>query len=292
MTTPPRPDTGPDRAVWVDGRLLRGDEARVSFFDRGAHGGEGLFETFRVRRGRVFRWRRHLERLVLSAAELGFPVAPAPALLETALAEVLAANTLGPDAVARITMTRGRPGGRPTRAGVWVEAEPLEARLWRGARRQAAHAVTSRRPFVAGLLGRHKTTSRLAYQLCREEARAAGADEALLVDPSGRVLEGAASNLFLVVRGRLVTPPVTLPILPGIARAVVLEGARSLGIPVDEREVNVTELGQADEVFLSNSVQEVVPVARLDDRDLPGRETGLRLAKRYREARDRELGPA
>ena len=282
--------TVPAFAVWVDGRLSRPGEATVPFFDRGAHGGEGLFETFRVRRGRVFRWHRHLERLVLSAAELGFPVAPAPAALETALAEVVAANRIGGEAVARVTMTRGVPGGRPTRAGVWVEAEPLEARLWSGTRGQAARAVISRRPFVSGLLGRHKTLSRLAYQLCREEARAAGADEALLVDPDGRVLEGAASNVFLVAAGRLVTPAVTLPILPGIARAVVLEGARALGIPVEERDVDASELERAEELFLTNSVQEVVPVARLEDRDLPGRATGLRLAGYYRDTLERELG--
>ncbi|HUK64712.1 MAG TPA: aminotransferase class IV, partial [Dongiaceae bacterium] len=76
-----RPATLPDRPMWVNGRLCRGDEAAVSLFDRGARDGEGLFETLRVYGGRAFQWERHLERLVLSAAELGFPVPPSPATL-------------------------------------------------------------------------------------------------------------------------------------------------------------------------------------------------------------------
>jgi branched-subunit amino acid aminotransferase/4-amino-4-deoxychorismate lyase len=276
----------PDRVVWVDGRLMRGGEATLSFFDRGAHDGEGVFETFRVHHGRVFRWERHLERLVLAAAELGFPVAPDPGLLATALAQVLDANRLE-DAVARITMTRGVPGGRPTRGGVWVEAEPLAARLWEGTRRLAGRAIVSRRPFSPGALGAYKTTSRLAYHLAREEARAARVDEAILADAGGRVLEGAVSNVFVVSGGRLVTPSLTLGILPGITRAAVLELARAAALVVEERAVTGAELLDAHEVFLTNAVQGVVPVVALDGRPVPGRETGLDLAQRLSEAAGR-----
>src|SRR5215831_19442010 len=123
----------PDRPVWIDGRLVRGDAAAVSVFDRGARDGGGLFETLRVYGGRAFGWERHMERLVLGAAELGFPVPPSPSRLRDAVAEVLDATALS-DAVVRITITRGIPGGRPVRTGAWVEAEPLAGRLWAGAR--------------------------------------------------------------------------------------------------------------------------------------------------------------
>src|SRR5215813_1267837 len=99
----------PDRPVWLDGRIVRGEAAMVSVFDRGARDGGGLFETLRVYHGRPFAWERHMERLVLSAAELGFPVPPSPGLLRTAVAEVLEACALA-DAVVRITVTRGIPG--------------------------------------------------------------------------------------------------------------------------------------------------------------------------------------
>ena len=104
---------------------------------------------------------------------------------------MLSAEGLG-DAVARLTITRGIPGGRPVRAGAWVEAEPLAARLWPGTRADGARVVCSRVPFEPGPLGAHKTTSRLAYALAGEEARAAGADEALrLVPPRALSLEAA-----------------------------------------------------------------------------------------------------
>lgn len=274
-------------AAWIDGRLRQ--PAEVSLLDRGARNGEGLFETLRVDHGVPAHWRRHLERLVISAAELGFPVAPDPRMLRAALEEALAAAGLAQAlAVARITMTRGVPGRRPTRAGVWLEVEPLENRLWPGARTQSAHLVFSRRPCEPGFLARHKTTSRLLYELCREEARAAGADETLLVDPAGRVLEGTSSSVFAVLGGRLVTPPLSLPILPGIARAVTLERARSLDIPAREAELTRDELREAEEVFVTNAVQQVVPAVRLGNRLLPSRAIGLRLAASYREAAESE----
>lgn len=274
------------RAAWIDGRLR--ETAEISLLDRGARNGEGLLETLRVDRGHPRHWQRHLERLVISAAELGFPVAPDPRLLRHALAEVLEANgLLETDAAARITMTRGVPGRRPTRAGVWVEAEPLENRLWPGVRTQSATLVISPRPFHAGFLARHKTTSRLAYELCRDEARARGGDETLLVDAEDRVLEGTSSSVFAVIGEGLVTPPLWLPILPGIARAVTLERARSLGIPAVEAELRREDLLQAEEVFVTNSLQGVVPAARLEGRPLPSRAIGTRLLASYEEARAR-----
>src|SRR5689334_25184800 len=92
MTLPlPRGTRLPDRAVWLNGRIVRGEAAAVSVFDRGARDGGGLFETLRVYGGRPFAWERHMERLVLSAAELGFPVPASPALLRGAVGEVVGA---------------------------------------------------------------------------------------------------------------------------------------------------------------------------------------------------------
>jgi len=272
----------PDRAVWVNGRIARGREALLSVFDRGARDGEGLFETVRVEAGRPQHWRRHLERLVLSAAELSFPVPPSPSVLASALGDVLAANELA-DAVVRITVTRGIPGSRPSRAGCWIEAEPLLERLWRGTRTGQATAVMSAIPFTPGPLGRFKTTSRLAYQLARDEARAAGADEALLLDPEGMVLEGAVSNLFAVTCGLIITPPLSCGILPGITRGRVLELCASLGITTRERPVRREEVLSADEVFVTNSVQQVVPLVSIDGRPLPSRTLGARLREIYGE---------
>jgi branched-chain amino acid aminotransferase len=277
----------PRSVAWIDGRLR--EPAEVPLADRAARGGEGLFETFRVDRGQPLHWNRHMERLVISAAELGFPVPPHPDVLRGALGEVLASAGLADaQAAARITVTRGAPGRRPGHPGVWVEAEPLENRRWPGARTQSARVVFSRRVFGAGFLARYKTTSRLAYEICREEARAAHADEVLLVDAHDRVLEGSVSNVFAVIGGRLLTPPVSLPLLPGITRAVTLERARALGIDAAEMELTREQLVSAEELIVTNSLQQIVPVGRLGGRELPNRAIGLRLAASERSADARE----
>ena len=283
MSLPVPPGTRlPDRAVWMNGRVVRGEAAALSVFDRGARDGGALFETLRVYGGRPFAWQRHLERLVLGAAELGFPVPAAPVKLREGI-DALLAELGAADAVVRITITRGVPGGRPVRAGAWVDAETVGARLWPGTRRGAGSAIVSRSPFEPGWLGRYKTTSRLAWDLALEQARIAGADEVLLVSPAGGVLEGAASNVFVVVGGEVLTPPLSLPVLPGVTRAIVLELCAELGIRRRELAVTPEELRGAEEVFLTNSVQEVLPLARLDGRELPARSLGERLLAAYRE---------
>ena len=280
---PPRPPTPENaRALWLNGRIVRGADAAISLHDRGARDGEGLFETLRVYAGEPLDWERHMERLVLSAAELGFPVPPSPTGLRDALGELLATEGLE-DAVARITVTRGVPGGRPTRTGAWIEVETVASRLWRGTRAGEARVVLSKRPFHPGPLGRHKTTSRLAYALAREEARAAGADETLLCSEGGVVLEGAVSNLFVVAAGEVRTTPLALGVLPGIVRAWLMGACGRLGLAAREAEITRDALGAADEVFLTNSVQEVVPVSRVGDRPVPRRDIGLSLRSAYRE---------
>lgn len=290
MSLPLPPGTRlPDRTVWLNGHLVRGEQAAISLWDRGVRAGGAIFETLRVYAGRPFAWEQHLERLVLSAAELGFPVPPAPATLREAVDDVLAAEKLS-DAVVRITVTRGVPGGRPVRTGAWVDAEPLGGRLWAGARRRdsqelgGARVVLSRHPFSPGWLGRHKTTSRLAWELAREEANAARADEALLVSPDGLVLEGAASNVFAVrPDGVVLTPPLEADVLPGITRVLALALCRLLGHEVRETALPLDALELADEVFLTNSVQEILPVAELAGRPVPSQQLGRRLLEAYRE---------
>ena len=272
----------PDRAVWINGSLVRGEQAVLSVFDRGARDGGAIFETLRVYGGVPFAWDRHMERLVLSAAELGFPVPPAPARMRQAVDQLLDAQSM-PEAVVRLTVTRGIAGGRPTRTGAWIEAEPVSSRLWAGARTSAGTAMFSQLPFEPGWLGRHKTTSRLAWDLAREECRAAGADEAILVSPAGMVLEGAASNLFALRAGGLVTPPLSANVLPGITRALVMGCCAALGLAVREAALPLADLRTADEVFLTNSVQEILPLATLAGRALPSRTTGLRVLATYRE---------
>jgi len=142
--------------------------------------------------------------------------------------------------------------------------------------------VLSRTAFTPGFLGRHKTTSRLAWDLAREEARAADADEVLLFSPDGELLEGAASNVFVVrAGGDIYTPPLSADILPGVTRAVVLELCSPLGIMVHEAPVPLEMLRWASEVFVTNSVQEILPLREVAGRAVPEREITLRLIESY-----------
>jgi branched-subunit amino acid aminotransferase/4-amino-4-deoxychorismate lyase len=265
-----------DRALWVDGRVLKGAEARASLFDRGVRDGEGLFESIRVEARRPFHWNLHLERLVVAAAELGFPVPPAPAKLANGIEAVLEANRLD-DAAVRITVTRGVPGGKPTRAGCWIDAEPLSARLWRGTRAGQGRATLCRVPFASGPLSRYKTTSRLAYHLARDEARVRDADEALLLSPTDELLEGSASNVFVVLRGEIATPPLASGILPGVQRRHVIARCARIGLVVRERPIAKSELWEADEVFVTNVIQQVLPITAIDGNAVPSHTLGTRL---------------
>jgi branched-subunit amino acid aminotransferase/4-amino-4-deoxychorismate lyase len=117
------------------------------------------------------------------------------------------------------------------------------------------------------MLSRLKTTSYLVNVLARMEAEAAGADEALLRNERGFIVEGSASNIFFVQESKLTTPSLESGILPGITREAVIELARSLKIDVREDEVRLDEFGDYDEVFLTNSVMELMPLVRVRDRE-------------------------
>jgi branched-subunit amino acid aminotransferase/4-amino-4-deoxychorismate lyase len=259
----------------------------------GVERAESLFETLRVYRGHAFLWERHVVRLAAAAAVLGFPAPRASHRLRESLSGALAARGLA-DAVVRVSIARGDAGdagdvaGRPGAAR--IEVEDVAARLWPGTIGGGATAVIATPRFEPGPLDCHKRTPRPAHDRAREEARAAGADEALLVSPEGFLLEGAVSSLFAVVGGEVLTPPLWLGILPGITRAFVLESCGALGIRAREAPLTLADLAEADEAFVTNSVQEVVPLATLAGRPLPARAIGLRLRAAYREAVARAAG--
>ena len=258
--------------MWLDGRLLDLEEARVSPLDRGFLYGDGLFETLRTYRGQPFLLEEHLDRLAASAKDLELPLPPRATLRE-AVRDVVAANGLdAEDARVRLTVTRGAgaPGEVwPAEAGlptVLVTAQPV--RLPASLEEGVAAIVASQR-VLAGAPP-VKSTSFQAHVLAKAEARRAGAWEALLRNHRGHLAEGATSNLFLVDdAGALRTPPPDAGALPGLTRAVVLRLAASeLGLAAREVPVEVDDLRRAREAFLSSSVAEVVPLVRLDGRAL------------------------
>jgi branched-chain amino acid aminotransferase len=286
--------------VLVNGRAVDESAATVRISDRGFLFGDAIFESMRACAGKVFRLERHLDRLERSAVLVEFAGLPARALLEAEVAEVLAANRLL-EARLRLTITRG--GGR---AGdyVGVEGPPtrvLIATPYVGLDESVVEAgvrvcLASRRAVPPECLDPAvKTTSRIVPVLARREAQRRGAFEALLLDATGGVTEGTASNVFVIEDGVLRTPSAEGGALPGVTRAAVIEVAAEAGLAVVEAPLPPARFASASEVFLTNSSWEILPVVAVDERPIgPGRPGPVTrdLLTRYRALVRRECGCA
>lgn len=279
--------------IYFNGKIVSSEECVVSPFDHGFLYGHGLFETMRSYKGRVFRLLDHMKRMEASAGYLGWPVLPEREVFFEAINSVLAANKLQ-DASVRLTVSRGigavRPDaascGQPTLA-VYAShlPKPLPAAGW------ILTTVSLRRNLSSPLV-KIKSANYLDNMLARAEAKKRGAHEAIMLNTNGHVAEGSMSNIFIVSNGRLITPDDESGILPGITRNAVIQLAQAAGITVEVRKVNPEELAEADEIFLTSSVMEVIPVTVLDGRPVghepvPG-ETTLMLAHSYRKLAESE----
>lgn len=253
------------RTVSIDGQLVPAAEATVSPYDRAFRSGEGVFETFRAYGHHVFRRDAHLQRAIAGAASLGFSLPPAGALGAWVQAAVEA--NVAPDGTAAVRLVAtpgdidpespfpGTPVGIP-RVVVTVHDLVLDP----AAREQGIRAILV--PW--GREAAHvKSVSYLPSSMARREARARGVEDALLTDGRGNILEAAAANIFAVVHGVLVTPPVDGSILPGVTRQAVLELAAAAGVVVAERALHAKDLGRASEAFLTATTREVTPLVEV-----------------------------
>lgn len=250
--------------MWLNGGLVDPDTASVSVFDHGLTVGDGVFETLKVLGGRPFAVRRHLERLHRSAQGLGLNVPLLEGSLRRVLDEVVEASGLD-TARLRITLTAGvtplgsrRSRGEPT---LIVAAGPLTP--W-PAETTAVTAPWPRneRSALAGV----KTTSYAENVMALDEAHKVDASEAILPNTRGNLCEGTGTNVFVVLDGVLVTPPLLSGCLAGVTRSLVLE----LLPDADEDDVPMDALAAADEVLLTSTTRDVQPLRMLDGRSLPG----------------------
>jgi branched-chain amino acid aminotransferase len=270
--------------IYLNGTILPAERARIDPFDRGFGLGDGLFETLRAYDGRPFRLADHLERMSTAAAALGIPLPVDMPAVAVAVAELLGANNhRRGDASIRITLSRGTgPRGlappedpRPTLVIATAGYAPPPDTC-------TAATVDIRRN--EGSPSAHmKTLGQLDNVLAAGAAARRGAEEAILANNAGAVVCGARANLFAVIDGRLVTPPIGDGALPGIARRVVLEIAAASGLPAMEASLRPADLLRAEEVLLTNSLFEIRAIARLDDRPVRGGAVGGTLRHRYRD---------
>jgi len=252
----------------LNDRLVPAARARISALDRGFVYGDGLFETVRTYGGVPFGLAHHLRRLGRSARLFRIPFEPAVEHWIPRLRRCLRANDLlRTDAAVRLTISRGAgPFGivpaRDLRPTIMMLATPLDPRLPQA---QANGVRVCFFPFrlVAGTLPSHKTLHYLPAVLGKMIARRRRAWEAIYLATDDRVLEGTTSNVFAVERGRLVTPPLG-GILPGVTRRTLTMLARRAGIPLVERRLTRAEILAADEVLLTASTIEILPVVRIE----------------------------
>jgi branched-chain amino acid aminotransferase len=270
--------------VNIDGKILPPEEARVSVFDRGFLYGDSVYEVVRTYGGRPFELSAHLARLGRSAERIGLalPWDVRRTALEVALtveasrggdaADPAAAPWNAGERIVRIVMTRGTGdlGLDPALAvdpAAIVIVHPLAgppASAYRDGVGACVVGVPRAAPTAADPSA--KTGLHLPHVLAVREARARGAYEALLTDGAGQVTEGASSNLFAVRGGRVLTPPLGAGILEGVTRGVVLRLAAKLGLPAEETALPVEALERADELFITSTVREILPVTTLGGR--------------------------
>ena len=272
--------------VFLNGQFVPEERAVVSVFDRSFLYGDGLFETMRVFGGKPFRWGQHIERLQSGAAFLKIKLPFSPNALRQFADELIAKNNL-PDALLRLTLSRGvgvrgySPKGaeHPTiamslhPAPVSDSTNPPRWKLI-----ASSHRLPANEP-----LAQFKTCNKLAQILARAEADAAGADEALLLNTEGFVVEGASSNLFWIEDNTVCTPPLAAGILPGVTRAVVWEICGQLGLQIREANIEAERLRCTDGIFVSLSSLGVVEIASLDGENVKNSAISKQIWERYAE---------
>jgi len=269
--------------IYLNGAIVPPDFARIDPADRGFTLADGLFETLRAYNGKPFRLEDHLVRLETSAQALGIPLLFDAVMIAEAVLELLTANALTEgDAAIRITATRGTgPRGLIPPADV-KPTLMITTSAYHALPDTCAATLVDIRRNEGSPLSRMKSLGYLDNVLATREAAERGAEEAILLNNAGRVAGAARANVFAVLDGRLLTPPLSDGVLPGIARRVVLDLAEALRIPTEEASLSPADLAGAREIFLTNSLFEIRSVGRLDDRDFGTDETAAKLRTDYR----------
>jgi len=278
------------QVIYLDGKFVGRDEAKVSVYDHGLLYGDGIFEGLRVYNGRIFKLEEHVDRLYESAKAILLDIPMTKQEMVDAHVETVRRNGLR-DVYIRSLVTRGvgslgvdpRSCPKPSVIIIVDKIALYPAELYQ----KGIDAVTvpTRRPAVDALSPRVKSLNYLNNVMAKMEAVRAGAFGGILLNGEGYVTEGTADNIFVVKHGILYTPPTFVGILQGITRDTIMELATCLGYSVKEQVLTRHDLYVADEIFFTGSGAEVIPVIAVDGRSIgdgkPGRIT-WHLIEEYR----------
>jgi branched-chain amino acid aminotransferase len=275
--------------VWVNGDIVQPDAPSISALDHAVTVGDGVFETAKIDGGTPFAVRRHHRRLERSATGLGLPPIDL-ARVDEGIKAVLDGPPIDFGRL-RYSVTGGMgPLGsdRAEATPTYIVLAGPQARPPAAGRLSVVPWTRNERSAVAGL----KTTSYAENVVALAHAKARGAIEAVFGNTRGELCECTGSNVFVVVDGEVLTPPADSGLLPGITRELVIEWGREGGIPVREETLPLSVLDEADEVFITSSTKDVLPIEAVDGRELPQeRPLTMRLAELFRSNAARDSDP-
>jgi branched-chain amino acid aminotransferase len=259
--------------VFLNGLFMPLGSARISVVDRGFNYGDGLFETMRSYGGNIFRLNAHLKRLYQSLDAIYLNIPMTDGEMKFAIRETLLKNGQ-PDCMIRLTVSRGEQtsgfhieqDAAPTLVILVRSLEALPREWYDQGIEISLYPNTAQK--VGGLQRSIKSCNFLTNILIREKAHRQNSAEGILMDDQGRITEGTTSNVFIVKDGTLMTPAINENVLPGITRQAVLDIASQLRVPVVHKSITAEDVYHAEEVFITNSRIEIMPVQRVDGRTI------------------------
>lgn len=273
--------------IYLDGKLVDEESAKISVFDHGLLYGDGVFEGIRSYNGRVFKLKEHLDRLYRSAQAIMLKIPLGKKEMVEAVLMTLRANKMK-DAYIRLVVTRGKGDlgldpnkcPKPTVFIITHTIKLYPKELY--CKGMEVITVPTIRNLVSAIDPQIKSLNYLNNILAKIEANLAGVPEAVMLNKDGYVVECTGDNIFIIKKDMLITPPVYLGVLEGITRNTVIELAKKLKIKTEEEVFTRYSLYNADECFLTGTAAEIIPVVKIDGRiigdGIPGK-ISLRLMK-------------
>jgi len=254
--------------IFVNDKFVEEEKAKISLQDTGFLFGYGLFETMRSYEGFVYKIEEHIKRLTLSAKFLEIPVPFPESEIYKLVQRALNVNALK-NAYIKIILSGGSYSGNlsqpaSNKPNFIIKALPFTPSPKSWYEKGIKATISSIRRSPSSPVYRHKSLNFLENLLARREARRKGFQEAIFLNTEGYLSEGSISNLFVVKKEEIVTPPLSSGILPGVTRKTVIDLCISIGIPCKERRIKLEELLQSEEAFLTNSLREILPLTKVD----------------------------
>ena len=265
--------------VYIDGKFYAEGEAKISVFDHGLLYGDGIFEGIRAYNGRVFRLKEHIERLYYSAKSILLTIPMTPAEIAKAVLDTCRENNLR-EGYIRLVVTRGvgTLGLNPNRCKnpsiivIVGKIQLYPEEMYKNG--MEIVTVPTTRNLVNAVNPAIKSLNYLNNILAKIEANIAGVEEAIMLNSEGFVAECTGDNIFIVKGRQLLTPPLSAGALYGITRGVVMDMGRDTGLQVGEPNLTRYDLFNADECFLTGTGAELIPVVKIDGRQIGTGEPG------------------